>query len=121
MQRRLVNNRSSQQRVTVALKRDSQSAKPGRPLMIEIALQPDLVDRWLLRVGVRFDAVWHNSLLPWWPISKKEDGAAMVLARRHESVVRSVVLGAYARPSSRARATASVRRWTWSLPKILRL
>jgi len=27
----------------------------------------------------------------------------------------------YARPSSRARATASVRRWTWSLPKILRL
>ena len=29
--------------------------------------------------------------------------------------------GGYARPSSRARATASVRRWTWSLPKIFRL
>ena len=27
----------------------------------------------------------------------------------------------YDRPSSRARATASVRLWTWSLPKILRL
>jgi hypothetical protein len=44
----------------------------------------------------------------------------MVLPRRHERVVWSVVLGRYARPSARARAIASVRRWTWSLPKILR-
>ena len=27
----------------------------------------------------------------------------------------------YNRPNSRARATASVRLWTWSLPKIFRL
>src|SRR5690349_430698 len=60
--------------------------------MIELALQPDFVDHWLIRVGVRVDDVWHNSLLPLLPISKEEDGAAMVLPRRHESVVRSVVL-----------------------------
>src|SRR5438105_3550863 len=121
VQRSLIDNRSGQQRVAVALKCDSKSAKPVLPLMIEVALQLDFVDRWLIRFGIRVDGVWHNSLLPVWPISKEEHGPAMVLPLRHESVVRSVVLGGYARPSSRARATASVRRWTWSLPKILRL
>jgi hypothetical protein len=33
--------------------------------MIELALDPDLVKRWLIRVGTRVDDVWHNSFLPY--------------------------------------------------------
>src|SRR5690242_12203705 len=40
--------------------------------MIELALQPDFVDRWQIRIGVRVDDVWHNPLLPMWPVADLE-------------------------------------------------
>ncbi len=52
MQRSLIDNRSGQQRVAVALKCDSKSAKAVLPLIIEVALQLDFVDRWLIRFGI---------------------------------------------------------------------
>src|SRR5438270_9705212 len=87
--------------------------------MIELALDPDLVKRWLIRVGTRVDDVWHNSLLPYVADLQGRGWRGHGVATETRKCCSGCCF--YARPSSRARATASVRRWTWSLPKIFRL
>src|SRR5947209_5309923 len=89
--------------------------------MIELALDPDLEMRWLIRVGTRVDDVWHNSLLPYVADLQGRGWRGHGVAMETRKCCSECCSRMLRRPRSRARATASVRRWTWSLPKIRRL
>ena len=47
MQRSLVNHRAGEEGIAVICQRDGQAVKPVCPLRTQMALEPDLIDRWV--------------------------------------------------------------------------
>jgi len=71
MQRSLIDYRASQDRVAVLFQCDGQTLKPARPLITQMAFDPDLINIWLtwIRFWVSFArhclapiVAGHNSL-----------------------------------------------------------
>ncbi len=129
VQRGLVGQRAGEQRIAVVFQRDAQAIKPVAPLTTQMALEPDLIDHgrnWICLGGA---LVRHRRVpgvagryRPCHVLNAQALYPRQRVADRHVGVGRSVVLlggavkGTYNnKPSSRARATASVRRCTWSL------
>ena len=52
MQRRLIDHRAGEQRLAVVVQRDGQAPKLVRPVRTHMPLNPDVVDRRLVQVGL---------------------------------------------------------------------
>ena len=108
--------------------------KPIYPLSTQMPFDPDLIDRWFTRIGLWVEFVWHNSvpvvaankclchMLNVWgsmPVTRCSVQTLKcyveVLFWMSRGKVEEADTCAYNKPSSRARATPSVRLWTCSL------
>jgi len=54
MQRSLIDHRAGQKRIAVVFQGDGQALKPVCPLSTQMALDPDLIDHWLICFWVEF-------------------------------------------------------------------
>src|SRR5215207_8817787 len=132
MQRGLIHHRAGQKRLAVVFQSDGHVSEPLRPMTIQMALDPDLIDHRLIEIvchhPVPFVAVVRctRSIATTRylrPDTKVWFGGIVMnrLRALPDPNLRANGRPGYSRPSSRARATASVRLRTWSLRKMFRL
>src|SRR5215204_7024390 len=124
MQRGLIFHRSGKEHLAVVFQLDGHAPEPVGPSGAQMALDPDLIDH-------RFMEIVCHHPVPFIAVVPGTRSLAVTRYRRTDTKVwfggivmdrlRASRSSGYNRPSSRARATASVRLRTWSLRKMFRL